>query len=718
MKILPFLFASLFISVQLSAQQRAGRVQVTDLLKIKRAGSVTVTPDGKTAVFTVSSILPDTAGPLDYKYHTEIWTAGLQGKVNPVQLTNDQENASQPAISPDGKTLAFIRNVKSKPQLFLLQLEGGSIRQLTSYKYGVGNPVWSPGGKQLAFTASIPLLDYIRDTTLNPTRSLPSWPDEKPGFPNNASLRPNDAKPDADGDLEAVRAYLQLNEKDKKAKVINRVQYQNETTTTSEIKFSQVFLVDTVEGASPRIVTRGFYSFSNPSFLTEHKLILNAKIEETKHPDNVMEEQIYTLNTDGSGLKKIAGEPARAISIAAISGSGKWLAYQKSVPGTVNVPELWLTDLSMPGSSPVKVLLDRGPGQLKFSKDERSIYFTAASNGGLVLYKGSVNTGKVEKLSTDEHGITDFDLAGRKIVYAQTSVRNPSEIYLSDDRGSNGRLLTSFNTGWLKNKQLSIPEKFSFVNDQGLNVEYWVMKPVGFDPHKKYPLLLEMHGGPASMWGPGEESMWHEYQFFCAKGIAVVYGNPRGSTGYGEKFLKANVGDWGPGPASDVLNYLDRTVAQGWADTTKLLISGGSYAGYLTTWIISHDQRFLAASSQRGVYDFSTFFGEGNVWRMVPRYFGGYPWEPDVRSVLDRQSPITYVKDIHTPLLIFHGENDGRTGVIQSEMLYKSLKVLGRPVEYVRQPGASHELVRSGDNRQRIDQMLRTYEFFQRYLVH
>ena len=269
--------------------------------------------------------------------------------------------------------------------------------------------------------------------------------------------------------------------------------------------------------------------------------------------------------------------------------------------------------------------------------------------------------------------------------------------------------MTNFNDGWLKQKQISIPEKHNFTNSIGQTVEYWVMKPVGYQAGQKYPLLLDIHGGPAAMWGPGELSMWHEYQYFCSKGYGVVYCNPRGSGGYGEKFLRGNIKDWGAGPTSDVLTALDKTVAEGWADTSKLLVTGGSYAGYLVAWIIGHDHRFKAACSQRGVYDLSTFFGEGNAWRLVPNYFGGYPWDAETKAILQRESPISYVQNITTPYIIFHGDNDRRTGFVEGEMLYRSLKVLGRPVEYVRHPNATHELTRSGNNRQRIDQMLRTW---------
>jgi dipeptidyl aminopeptidase/acylaminoacyl peptidase len=242
------------------------------------------------------------------------------------------------------------------------------------------------------------------------------------------------------------------------------------------------------------------------------------------------------------------------------------------------------------------------------------------------------------------------------------------------------------------------------------------MKPTNYKEGNKYPVLLEIHGGPSAMWGTGEASMWHEFQYFCSRGYGVVYANPRGSGGYGKDFLRANINDWGAGPASDVLTALDKTIAEGWADKNRLLITGGSYAGYLTAWIISHDKRFAAACAQRGVYDLTTFFGEGNAWRLVPLYFGGYPWEEKTKQTLIKESPFSYVQNITTPFIIFHGANDRRTGFVQAEMMYRSLKVLGRPVEFVVHPNATHEITRSGDNRQRIDQMLRTYEFFERWI--
>jgi dipeptidyl aminopeptidase/acylaminoacyl peptidase len=249
----------------------------------------------------------------------------------------------------------------------------------------------------------------------------------------------------------------------------------------------------------------------------------------------------------------------------------------------------------------------------------------------------------------------------------------------------------------------------------GTEIEYWIMPPTQRVDGTKYPLVLEIHGGPSSMWGPGEFTMWHEFQLLCAWGYGVVYANPRGSDGYGATLRAANYQDWGEGPAGDVLAATDEALALDWVDPNRLVVTGGSYGGYLVAWIVGHDRRFKAAVAQRGVYDLRTFFGEGNAWRLVPWAMGGYPWDARVAPVLERESPFTAVSRIRTPLLIMHASEDLRTGVSQSEMLYRALKVLERNVEYVRYPDAGHDLSRGGDPRQRMDRLNRIIEFFDRH---
>lgn len=698
------------------AQNGKDPILVTDLLQIKTVSNVTMAPDGSKAAFTVTSIIPDEANKSDYKYQTQIYTISTAGNETPFQLTTAKEGASQPAWSPDGSKIAFVRTAEGKSQIFVLSLKGGEPVQLTKYKYGASSPKWSPDGKKILFSSSIPLNDLLKDSIINANRSIPNWPTEKPGYANNEQLKFSKVKPDPNGDIAGINAYLSKNVLDKKAIVLNKLNFQNEMNISDEMNITQFFLVDAVPGTEPVLLTKVFNRYNNADFLPGGKeLILSGDVDSLEAPDRSLENQIYIIDINSKRERMLLGANGKRFSNATVSPSGKTIAFLYDTTNFLSIPRLALMPMNGTMKDMVTVPFDRNINNLTWSADEKFIYFTAPSNGGTPLYRLTVATKKVDALSGFDEGISSFDIANNKIVFSKIQVANPSELYTSDLTFKNHKQVSDFNA-WVKTKKLSIPEKKTFVNDKGLTIEYWMMKPSNFEQGKKYPLLLEIHGGPTAMWGPGEFSMWHEFQYFCSKGYGVVYSNPRGSGGYGLDFMKANVKDWGTGPASDVLNALDKTVAEGWADPEKLLITGGSYAGYLTAWIISHDKRFKAACSQRGVYDLLTFFGEGNAWRLVPNYFGGYPWQPEVKDILVRESPITYVQNITTPYIIFHGANDRRTGFVQGEMMYRSLKVLGRPVEYVVHPGATHEITRSGDNRQRIDQMLRTYEFFQRWV--
>jgi dipeptidyl aminopeptidase/acylaminoacyl peptidase len=714
-KKLPLLFA-LFISLCGNSQNAASPVKVTDLLRIKSINSVELNKDGSKAVFTVTAIEPEGDSKLDYKYVTQVWMVGTDGVSAPKQITT-KEGASQADFSPDGKQLAFVRSVDGKPQIFLISLDGGEAVQLTKYKYGAGTPKWSPDGKQILFSSSISLKELLNDSILNPNKRLPPWSLEKPGFEKNEQLKTSSAKPDPDGNIEEIRAYLDNNAADKKAKVVNKLSFQDETDVNTEISFNHFFVVNALAGAIPVELTHGFYRFNNVDFTPDGKqLIISGDVDSLKNEDRSLESQLFIANADGSGFRKLLGEEGKNFNSAKVSTSGKWLAFLYGNTSFITVPELVIMPLNGGEKDRITIPFDRNKGNLIWSKDEKYIYFIAQSNGGAPIYRVDIKTKQVEQLTDYNNGVSSFDLVDNKIVFVKIEVASPFELYLADANAKNAKRISNFNTDWIASRKLSIPEKHQFPNYKGQNVEYWVMKPTNYEPGKKYPLLLEIHGGPAAMWGPGESTMWHEFQYFCSKGYGVVYCNPRGSGGYGLDFLRSNINDWGDGPTHDVLTSLDKTIAEGWADTSKLLITGGSYAGYLVSWIIAHDHRFKAACSQRGVYDLATFFGEGNAWRLIPNYFGGYPWDTATKAILERESPITYVQNITTPYIIFHGENDRRTGFVQGEMLYRSLKVLGRPVEYVRHPGATHEITRSGNNRQRIDQMLRTYEFFERWI--
>ncbi len=716
MRLLTAFCLSFLLLPSLQAQNGTEPIKITDMLKIKTAGNISLTKDGSKAAFTVTSIVADEKNKSDYKYETQIYTIATNGSSIPKQLTNAKEGGSQPAWSPDGNQLAFVRTVDDKPQIFLLSMDGGEPLQLTKYKYGASNPKWSPDGKQILFSSAIPFQNLLKDSLVNQSFQLPVWPYEKPGFAKNENLNSDSSKANPDGSISEIRAFLENDIADKKAVVLNRLNFQNETGISAEMNVKQFFVISPLPGSNPTPLTKGFNGYSNADFTPNGKqLIISGDVDSLENPDRSLENEIFIADVNGNNFRMLLGEKGKNYNSAVISTSGKWLAFLYGPTSFVSVPTLAVLPLNGTAKDVINIPFDRNISNLKWTNDDRYIYFTASSNGGNPLYRVSITSKKVEQLSDFDSGLLSFDICNNKIVFAKTEVANPCEVYIADASFKNVKQISSLND-WVKNKKLSFPERKTFTNDKGMTIEYWEMKPTSYTAGRKFPLLLEIHGGPSAMWGPGEPGMWHEFQFFASKGYGVLYCNPRGSGGYGLDFLRGNVNDWGAGPTSDVLTALEKTVEKGWADTSKLVVSGGSYAGYLVAWIISHDKRFKAACSQRGVYDLSTFFGEGNAWRLVPNYFGGYPWEPKVKEILVRESPITYVQNITTPYIIFHGGNDRRTGFVQGEMMYRSLKVLGRPVEYVVHPGATHEITRSGDNRQRIDQMLRTYEFFQRWI--
>lgn len=705
-----YLSLVLFFTIQMAAGQT--KILVSDLTKINQASNIIVSPDGKAAIYSVKTMEPNIENKLEYDYRSHLWYTDFK---TTKQLTFGLENESSFSWHPDGSQIAFLRNVKGKAQVFLLHLKGGEAMQVADYKYNIGGVSFSPTGNKLLITVSLKLNEIIADSTINPLRILPKWSVEKPGFDQNSGLVDNKVKGNPDGDLAEIRAYLSKNETDKKAKVINRLDFQGEATTEPEISFNQAFVVDLNTGKNIELVGNLFQNIQSVKWnISGTGLYYVHELDTYQHPDRELDTGVFYYDLKSKKEKLILGKKGMAYSNLSLSNDGNFIALKHSPSLGVNFGKLGILNLS--NNTLKEIDFDRNASNIKWAENNQSLYFVAPSNGAQPVFKYDIKNNKIGQLTDSESGILDFDLTNSGVIFSKTYIENPNEVYVSDYTLKNHKQISNINE-WVKTKKISKPEKASFANEKGDVIEYWVMKPTDFSNNKKYPLLLNMHGGPTAMWGPGELSMWHEFQYMASQGYGIVYANPRGSGGYGLKFQQANFQNWGEGPASDVLKACSLTQAEAWVDTSKLVITGGSYAGYLTAWIVGHDHRFKAAFAQRGVYDLTTFMGEGNAWRLTPNYFG-LPWNTTDFGILKKESPYTYVDKIKTPLLIKHGENDLRTGVIQSEMLYKSMKYLGKEVEYVRMPGGTHELSRTGNVRQRIDRMLRIYEFFERYIKH
>lgn len=720
-------------------------ILATDLLRIREVTDIAIARDGSLAVYTVRSIAArpgetDLSG--EYGYRDHLWMLDLgRPDPKPVQLTFDDHRDTAPVISPDGSAVAFVRvdpAVKNaRPQVWLLPLRrAGEARKLTDLEYGATDPRWNPNGQTLIVSSAIPISKLPGKPPFNQGRPRRDWWDfDRPDAGQSAEARP-------DGDWGSIRNWLERNALKRNPEQILNIDFLGEQGLAGERRFVQLFQVDPfrvdpfrVDQRKPQVsqLTASFLDHAKAEWSSDGKtLIFAARPSIDRAPEvDRHRTSVWAMNADGSDEHLLVDDERFNFLLPQFTPDGKHIIVLGSASDQPGYRQAALMMCDTHGGAREWLTADAGPSVQQPQAHVNEVLYTVNFEGGQQLRSVDLKTKQVRTLVGGPVGVNTFAAADGKLIYGLVAVSDPSEIFLSVNRRQSAAEPTSIraakthpspirvsnlNADWLENKDLSHPEEHWLRRPDGTRVQYWIMKPTGFDPQKQYPWIVDMHGGPAVMWGPGEFTMWHEFQTFCAFGFGVVYVNPRGSAGYGYAFQRANYQDWGNGPMGDVLAALDDAgMHLPNIDRRRLFLTGGSYAGYLTAWIIAHDHRFKAAVAQRGVYDLATFFGEGNAFRLIPDDFGGYPWQPDTRSLLARESPLTYVSQIETPLLILHASDDYRTGVVESQMLFRALKQMGKPVEYVRYPGVGHELTRTGPPGQRIDHLLRIIEFFERY---
>lgn len=707
-----------FVAFTVNAQTKKPIV-ASDLMKIATASQIQISPDGSKAAMIVTrkTIKNDN----EYYYTRHLYLLDLVGKKEPTQLTFGDKNDTQPQWSPDGKQLAFVRTDGEKSQVWLLPLSGGEAHAITKSEYGAGRHRWSPDGTKILYSSSIPFYGIDAKTP---------WSYERPGRqqgdePNFKAMKTDEKKAittTPDGTLEEVRSWLARNTSDNNPRVLTRQDLQGELNLQPDEEFAHLFVKTIGSDDNAIQLTTGFQDFQNAEWSPDGKKIICDSKVYAIHPDRERDGDIWIIDVESKQAKQLLTWPGYTISTAQFSPDGTTVSFIASTTEGRFYAQSIIATATAAGTKPMLLTtsLDRDAGEAIWSADSKTIYFAAQADGDIPIYSIPAKGGIITKIiGNNDNGVNDFDVHGDKIVYALTETKNPWEVYVMGVKDKSNRQLTNLNDGWMKDKQVIFPKEYWLTRPDGSKIQYWVMEPVAKKDGTKYPTILNIHGGPSAMWGPGVYSMWHEYQLENSWGYGVVYCNPRGSGGYGDKFKRANFKDWGTSPAGDILASLDDAIKNNsWIDKDQLFVEGGSYAGYMVAWIVGHDNRFKAANAQRGVYDLTTFMGEGNAWRLIPDHFGGYPWDKETKAILDSNSPYTYVDKINTPLLIIHGDQDLRTGVIQSEMLYKSLKILNKPVEYIRYPKEGHELTRSGNPGRMMDHMLRVIEFFERYVKH
>ncbi len=707
----------LIIPVVVFAQTRKPIV-ASDLMKIATTNSIQISPDGSKAVMVVNR--KGVKNDNEYYYIRNLYVVDLNTNAEPIQLTFGDRNDGSPQWSPDGKQIAFVRADGDKPQIWILPLGGGEAHAITKSEYGATNPRWSPDGKKILYSASIPFYSIDGKTPWTFERPARAQGDE-PNFKGMKADEKKKTTTSPDGSLDDIRAWLAKNASESNPRVLYRQNLQAELTLQPDEDFEHLFLKSIGSDEKPVQLTSGYQDFTAAEWSKDGKTILCTSRAYKIHPDRERDSDLWTIDVDSKRAKEFLTWPGYSISNATYSPDGTQILFYAQGIQDRHATQTSLAVVPTAGGKPQLLTssFDRDINGATWSADSKTIYFLSQTEGSIPIFSVPAKGGAITKIFGGANGVNDMDVVGDKIVYALTETKNPWEVYLLNMKDKSSRQLTKLNESWMKDRLVSTPKEYWITNSDGMKVQYWVQEPIGKKDGVKYPTILNIHGGPTAMWGPGIFSMWHEYQLENSWGYGLVYSNPRGSGGYGDKFKKANFKNWGAGPASDILGSLDDAIKNNsWIDKDQLFVEGGSYAGYMVAWIISHDNRFKAANAQRGVYDLTTFLGEGNAWNLVPNDFGGYPWDPETKKLLDSESPYTYVKNINTPLLIIHGDQDLRTGIIQGEMLYKSMKILGKPVEYVRYPKEGHELTRSGNPGRMMDHMLRVIEFFERYAKH
>jgi dipeptidyl aminopeptidase/acylaminoacyl peptidase len=642
----------LFFCAMAFAQRRP--FDVNALLSLKRLSDPQLSPDGQWVAFTVQTV--DVAAN---RKPTQIWIVPLEGAGAPRQITHDGEGNSRPRWSPDSKRIAYVSDRGGSSQIWLMDTDGGNPKQVTNVPTEADGELFSPDGKNLLFTSNV-YADCGADDACNQKQ------------------------------LEAEK-----NSK-VKARIYTELLYRHWTSWQSRRR-SHLLIVP-VAGGAARDLTPGTHDV--PPFS------LGGPDDYDIAPDG--QEVCYSMNADpvpaistNSDLfvVSVAGGAPRKITMSPgadasphYSPDGKYLAWRAQTrPGYES--DRWRLMVLERATGRVLNLtesLDRWVNSFTWHPDSASIFFTTNDRGRQAIQVTTIAGGSVRIAATGDGELDDMQLTrnGRTMVYTQQSGVSPVEIYRGSSSGGTPVPMTHLNDPALADYQLQPLEEFWVDGAAGAKVQSFLVKPPNFNPAQKYPVLMMIHGGPQGFWGHVWSYRWNP-QVFAAAGYVVVMPNPRGSTGYGQKFIDDINLDWGGRAFDDIMAVADHVVANvAYADPSKLTAAGASYGGYMIDWLLGHTQRFKALVTHDGVYDLASEFGATEELWFPLWEFGGTPWEKTDTYV--KWSPSTYVKEFKTPTLVIHGEQDFRVPYTQGLQLFTALQMQKVPSKLLLFPDEGH----------------------------
>lgn len=702
-------FVALLLFATVAETQQAKRpFTVADWYKLSTLSAPALSPDGSRIAFQVQTV-----NERDNKYHREVWVVSTAGGA-PQRFTSPSTESSSPRWSPDGKLLVFTsQRPGGKGSTWMLRMDqpGGEAFQDDKYPR-IGSvsadsriSVWAEGD-------SLPS-DSARHAD-DPFAKM--QPMARP--PYGAITKPTDAAR-FDG-----RHVYDMQYKSNNAGYVPGAREARRWNPAQ--LYSQTF-----DGSAKRRITSTRYSHRGAvvspdgqwiAFVADARLRPDSIVDMERDslarlPYDRKRDDVDRNTVDIYVIPIVGGTPRKLATFFGDEGRLAWSPDSRRIaftaaPGRTKSDRVWVVNVA--GGTPENLL-----GNFKYEPNsiawlaDGSIAMTAATGGSTGVFRIDPATKKLTQVLSGRRRINGLssDAKGTKIAYVATDITRPTELFVANADGTGERRLTSFNDKLVSEVAFSDAERFTYPSVGGLEIEGWLMKPYGYEPGKKYPLVLYIHGGPHAAYG---ETWFDEFQNLAATGMFVLFTNPRGSSGYGADFTYSTRGRWGFEDYEDLMKAVDIAAKRTDVDSTRMGVTGGSYGGFMTAWITTRTTRFKAAQADRMISDWLYWYGASDAQGLTEFEFYGKPW--DNFALYDSLSPIRHVTKVKTPTLIVQSEEDFRTPMGNAEIWFMALKKQGVPVELVRYPRSTHELSRSGEPWLLVDRLGRLRQWFTYWL--